>query len=458
MAEQYPTLIEQAKARQERAKEIAEKLLSGEYVFLDTETTGVTNNDEVINMAFINKDEVMEYNELYRPMIRVSPEALAVSGITDEQLATQKTFREKWSDFVRILNGRKLAIFNENFDERMIRVTCEKHGIPKSEVDEIFRDAVCTMLLYSDFSDLKVWIKMEEACHAAGINIEQDHLADGDVLMMVKLVKYMAEEGTKVSARKLIENITDKQDDPLYRTGKIDKIMKEIASNTVTRFRDRLLDSQPANISEINKMISECYNYDISTSEDTQISQTLKRNIFTGVKNALKHARTPNIFDERNDAVNDLESKKHFVRTPVSQLYNEGYSLEKIAKGKEMNPLVLQMEFMSEFSKNPNSMDLSQFVDPVYTDRIIQLSKELPTGTKTKPIKLSLPRTVEYINISTVLAYYEKGMLDILREKSKGNYFDPLRKKLVACSAAEKQRSASDRKRSDISDDWEMSR
>ena len=76
----------------------------------------------------------------------------------------------------------------------------------------------------------------------------------------------------------------------------------------------------------------------------------------------------------------------------------------------------VENELRHAFTNNPLSVDLSEFVNPMYTDEIISLSKTL--GTRLKPLKEALPSEVSYMNIGTVLCYYEKGMIDILKEKT----------------------------------------
>lgn len=61
-------------------------------IFFDTETTGNTENDFLVQIAFKNGDET--FSELYKPEIKIPPEASAVHHITNKMVADKPTFKE----------------------------------------------------------------------------------------------------------------------------------------------------------------------------------------------------------------------------------------------------------------------------------------------------------------------------------------------------------------------------
>ena len=61
-------------------------------IFFDTETTGNTENDFICQIAYKNGDET--FNELYKPSIKIPPEASAVHHITNKMIADKKSFKE----------------------------------------------------------------------------------------------------------------------------------------------------------------------------------------------------------------------------------------------------------------------------------------------------------------------------------------------------------------------------
>lgn len=59
-------------------------------VFLDTETTGLGPQDRLCQCAYIYQDK--EYNELFKPPLDISVEAMSISHVTNQHVADKPTF------------------------------------------------------------------------------------------------------------------------------------------------------------------------------------------------------------------------------------------------------------------------------------------------------------------------------------------------------------------------------
>jgi hypothetical protein len=60
-------------------------------IFFDTETTGNTEKDFLVQIAYKSKDE--SFTGLYKPEIKIPPEASAVHHITNKMVADKPTFK-----------------------------------------------------------------------------------------------------------------------------------------------------------------------------------------------------------------------------------------------------------------------------------------------------------------------------------------------------------------------------
>jgi DNA polymerase-3 subunit epsilon len=94
-------------------------------VFFDLETTGLDlKNDRIVELAFIKmtpQGDVLERVRRFNPEIPIPPEATAVHGITDEDVADEVTFCRTARNLVEILDGCDLAGFNiKRFDLHML--------------------------------------------------------------------------------------------------------------------------------------------------------------------------------------------------------------------------------------------------------------------------------------------------------------------------------------------------
>ncbi|WP_420960537.1 DNA polymerase III subunit epsilon [Brucella sp. IR073] len=113
-----------------------------EIVF-DTETTGLERlEDRVIEIGgveLINRFPTGRTFHVYiNPQGRaVHPEALAVHGISNEQLADKPTFPEIANDFLEFFDGARLVAHNAMFDIGFINAELERIGQPPIPTERV---------------------------------------------------------------------------------------------------------------------------------------------------------------------------------------------------------------------------------------------------------------------------------------------------------------------------------
>jgi len=164
-----------------------------DYVILDTETTGLGINDEVIELGIIDMSGQVLYGGMFNPTVPISPGAQNIHGISIKDVEGAVRFRDEWFNIARILHGRKVLIYNATFDVRMLNQTARKFGFP----DLIEKDnAFCVMRGYAKYhgklnskTGKPQWIKLENALRYEGIPTFQTHRATDDCLMTLALIK-----------------------------------------------------------------------------------------------------------------------------------------------------------------------------------------------------------------------------------------------------------------------------
>ncbi|MDR2723824.1 MAG: DNA polymerase III subunit epsilon [Holosporaceae bacterium] len=91
-------------------------------IVLDTETTGLNyeNKDRIVEIACVELINHVPTGNTYQtyinPQMKMSPEAVAISGITDELLADKPLFYEIVDDFLNFIGDARLVIHNAKFD------------------------------------------------------------------------------------------------------------------------------------------------------------------------------------------------------------------------------------------------------------------------------------------------------------------------------------------------------
>ncbi len=156
------------------------------WILLDTETTGMSGVDEIIQMAVLAPDGAVLMNTLLRPTQPIPYSATTIHGITDADVIDAPTFPEIYDNFKDLISGKTLVIYNAVFDLRLIKQTLSKFRLPAFEISEDQVD--CAMLQYS------AWVG--ESWPVGGYKWQKliggDHTALGDCRATLEVIKKMA--------------------------------------------------------------------------------------------------------------------------------------------------------------------------------------------------------------------------------------------------------------------------
>jgi DNA polymerase III epsilon subunit-like protein len=169
-------------------------LQSKEVLIIDTETTGLNGDDEIIQLGIINLKGNTLLDTLLKPSVPIAPEAGLVHGITHQDLRSAPAFVELYNDILELVDRQCLVTFNADFDRRLLDQTCQKYGLPKLET--VNWD--CAMEKYAQFwgqRNLNGGYKRQSlitACNQQGIRINGTHEAIKDSLLTLELIKAMA--------------------------------------------------------------------------------------------------------------------------------------------------------------------------------------------------------------------------------------------------------------------------
>ena len=175
-------------------------------IFLDTETTGISEDDRLCQLAYKTKDET--YCELFKPPIRIPPEASAVTHITNKMVADKDTFRESkdFSKIKELLENSEsvLVAHNALFDVGMVA----REGIVPANF-------ICTLRVarYLDKDNKFSSYGLQYLRYALDFDIEaQAHDALGDVVVLEVLFTRLFESIKKEvggDEQKAIEKMID---------------------------------------------------------------------------------------------------------------------------------------------------------------------------------------------------------------------------------------------------------
>lgn len=162
-------------SRDDRNKAIgtARDWLAQQAVFLDTETTGLGDDAQVVEIAVVDMGGRVLLNTLVRPTIPIPPQASAVHGITDEQVAGAPAYRDIAPTLWHIATGCRVIIYNAEYDLKVLLQTGRANDLGRWELGWL---AGCAMQLYARFwgdwnferGDYR-WQKLEAAARQCGL-------------------------------------------------------------------------------------------------------------------------------------------------------------------------------------------------------------------------------------------------------------------------------------------------
>lgn len=93
-------------------------LKSKEFLILDTETTGVDSNAEIVSLAIIDARGSILMNERFKPVQPIPLGATNIHGITNEMVADCRSF--PYQDVFNLINGKQVVVYNADFDSAML--------------------------------------------------------------------------------------------------------------------------------------------------------------------------------------------------------------------------------------------------------------------------------------------------------------------------------------------------
>ena len=171
-------------------------------LILDTETTGLGDDAEIVEIAIIDQDKNVLLNSLVKPSKPIPPKATAIHGITNEMVANAPSWPMLHELVAQLIKGRCLVIYNSDYDIQLINQTASIAGC--SPIDWMEVQDHCAMHAYSKFygepsqkahedEDGYRWQSLAKAAAQQSIAIEgQAHRALSDCLTTLAVLKRMA--------------------------------------------------------------------------------------------------------------------------------------------------------------------------------------------------------------------------------------------------------------------------
>lgn len=174
----------------------AAQWLEHNALILDTETTGLDGDAEVIELAVIDCTGQALIDTLVRPARPIPADATAIHGITDQMVATAPSWADVRGQLLELIaSGRHLVIYNAGYDLRLIRQSDAMQGLETPPMA-----AHCAMLTYAEhWGEIDRrgtgyrWQRLGNAAAQQGVEIQGTaHRALADCLTTLGILRAIA--------------------------------------------------------------------------------------------------------------------------------------------------------------------------------------------------------------------------------------------------------------------------
>jgi len=177
------------------AIEKAIEILAKKPLYLDTETTGLHETAEIVEIAIIDNDGNTVFESYVRPTQSIPPDAIRIHQITDDMVKKAPIWPTIWPTIRSILSENHVAIYNAQFDLRMMQSSLKRYNL--SWINQF--QTSCIMTLYARFrGDWNPkyrsyrFYSLEDAGRQSRIPLMNTHRAKDDSLLARELLHYMA--------------------------------------------------------------------------------------------------------------------------------------------------------------------------------------------------------------------------------------------------------------------------
>ncbi len=192
MGSSSSTQLEASPARigsREDAVRWARSLLSGgDFVVLDSETTGLGNPIDFVEIGIVSCRGETLFDSLIAPSCPIEPGASRVHGHTTRSLSGERCFVEVYPDLLEVLWGKRVVVYNASYDRRVWDAAVGRLGARAALAGEL-APWECAMRAFAAY----VGKRSKRGGYKNQKLVGGDHTALGDARATLHLIERMAE-------------------------------------------------------------------------------------------------------------------------------------------------------------------------------------------------------------------------------------------------------------------------
>jgi DNA polymerase-3 subunit epsilon len=167
----------------------ARSLLSDrDFVVLDSETTGLGNPIDFVEVGVLSSRGEPLFDSLIKPSCRVEPGASRVHGHTTQSLSGERCFVEVYPDLLEVMWAKRVIVYNASYDRRVWDAAVGRLGARAALAREL-APWECAMRAFAAY----VGERSKRGGYKNQKLVGGDHTALGDARATLRLIERMAE-------------------------------------------------------------------------------------------------------------------------------------------------------------------------------------------------------------------------------------------------------------------------
>ena len=194
-------------------------LLDQEYVVFDLETTGLSSRyDRVIEFGAVlmYKGQVKEYRDFFiKPPFKLSESIKTLTNISDNDLASAKTFKECKDEILDFIKGRVLVAHNASFDYGFLNAELDRLNLPKLK-----NPVIDTLDLSRSLFKTRRAYRLGNMARVYGVSYDEEvaHRANYDAEVLASVFNLMLKDLAKNGIKTLNELKSFQGEDAFVKT------------------------------------------------------------------------------------------------------------------------------------------------------------------------------------------------------------------------------------------------
>jgi DNA polymerase-3 subunit epsilon len=176
-----------------------EMIDEGNFVVLDTETTGLGDNAEMVDLAIVAPTGEVLFDQLIKPSISIENGAAQAHGISNEMVQGAISWKDIQPTIFEMIRGVNVVTYGATFDRRIFHQSDRGNGLPQIDYCQ-FSNWCCCMEAFADlYGEInprfgtKTWKKLVVAAEYFELGEFTAHRALADAEMTRRVARNMCQ-------------------------------------------------------------------------------------------------------------------------------------------------------------------------------------------------------------------------------------------------------------------------